>query len=213
MAADPHTTLSMLSGLCNKALWLSICLLIVAFLLASSSTTTMVYVSGPPGRPLSLHANFTQDDDVHWYRLKGNETVSLCSCMVGDGVFIARSNMSLGCLPWQLILFNMTVNDGGLYYVNGTNGTTRTSTTVWFNVTIGLQFAPKTTKPPKKTTNKRAKLSERTGMSLFRYARDLDSVRRKDDDNNIHLGLVGAGLFVALVIVCLMGWLKILCTH
>ncbi|AIC80440.1 membrane glycoprotein UL7 [Human betaherpesvirus 5] len=193
--------------------------LLLLALFAPVILESIIYVSGPQGGNVTLVSNFTSNISVRWFRWDGNHSNLICFYKTKEGLSTPYVGLSLSCAASQITIFNLTLNDSGRYGAEGFMRSGENETFLWYNLTVKpkpLETTPAsniTTIVTTTPTVTGAKSNVTGNASLAPQLRAVAGFSNQTPrENNTHLALVGVVVFLTLIIVCIMGWWKLLCS-
>ncbi|AKI20944.1 membrane glycoprotein UL7 [Human betaherpesvirus 5] len=193
--------------------------LLILALFAPVILESVIYVSGPQGGNVTLISNFTSNISVRWFRWDGNDSHLICFYKRGEGLSTPYVGLSLSCAASQITIFNLTLNDSGRYGAEGFVRSDENETFLWYNLTVKPN--PLKTTPVSNVTTIVTTIPTVTGTKSnvtwnASFAPQLRAVAGFSNqtplENNTHLALVGVVVFLILIVVCIMGWWKLLCS-
>lgn len=180
---------------------------------------SVIYVYAPEGGNVTLMSNFTSNISVRWFRWNGNCSHLICFYKRGEGLSTPYVGLSLSCAASQITIFNLTLNDSGRYGAEGFVRSDENETFLWYNLTVKPN--PLETTPVSNVTTIVTTIPTVTGAKSnvtwnASFAPQLRAVAGFSNqtplENNTHLALVGVVVFLILIVVCIMGWWKLLCS-
>ncbi|AMJ53379.1 membrane glycoprotein UL7 [Human betaherpesvirus 5] len=192
--------------------------LLILALFAPVILESIIYVSGPQGGNVTLVSNFTSNVSARWFRWNGNDSHLICFYKRGEGLSTPYVGLSVNCAANKITIFNLTLNDSGRYGAEGFTKSGENETFLWYNLTVTPK--PLETTPTSNITIVTTTLTVTSAKSNVTVNASLTSQLRAvagfsnqmPSENNTHLALVGVVVFLALIIVCVMGWWKLLCS-
>ena len=192
--------------------------LLILALFAPVILESVIYVYAPEGGNVTLVSNFTSNISVRWFRWDGNYSHLICFYKRGEGLSTPYVGLSLNCAASQITIFNLTLNDSGRYGAEGFTRSGENETFLWYNLTVKpkpLETTPAsnvTTIVTTTSTVTDAKSNATGNASLAPQLRAVAGFSHQTPlENNTHLALVGVVVFLVLIVVCIMGWWKLLC--
>ena len=193
--------------------------LLILALFAPVILESVIYVYAPEGGNVTLVSNFTSNISARWFRWDGNDSHLICFYKRGEGLSTPYVGLSLSCAANQITIFNLTLNDSGRYGAEGFTRSGENETFLWYNLTVKPK--PLETTPASNVTTIVTTTSTVTGAksnvtgnaSLAPQLRAVAGFSNQTPrENNTHLALVGVVVFLTLIVVCIMGWWKLLCS-
>lgn len=192
--------------------------LLILALFAPVILESVIYVYAPEGGNVTLVSNFTSNVSARWFRWNGNDSHLICFYKRGEGLSTPYVGLSVNCAANKITIFNLTSNDSGRYGAEGFTKSGENETFLWYNLTVTPK--PLETTPTSNITIVTTTLTVTSAKSNVTVNASLTSQLRAvagfsnqmPSENNTHLALVGVVVFLALIIVCVMGWWKLLCS-